>query len=72
MALLAGKLFQRPVKKVRFTLYGSFAKTYRGHGTDLALVGGILGFSTDDVRIKEAFVIAGKRGLEYTRSRRHI
>ena len=66
MALLAGKLFQRPVKKVRFTLYGSFAKTYRGHGTDRAVIGGILGFSTDDVRIKEAFVIAGKRGLEYT------
>lgn len=66
MALLARKLFQRTIKKVTFTLYGSFAKTYQGHGTDLALVGGILGFSTYDVRIKEAFEIAGKQGVTFT------
>lgn len=66
MALLARKLFQRPVKKVEFTLYGSFAKTYQGHGTDLALVGGILGYPTDDVRIKEAFSIAKNQGIVYS------
>lgn len=66
MALLARKLFQRTIKKVTFTLYGSFAKTYQGHGTDLALVGGILGFSTYDVRIKEAFEIARKQGVIFT------
>ena len=30
-------------------LYGSFAKTYKGHGTDVAIVGGLLDFDTDDV-----------------------
>lgn len=37
--------------KVEFYLHGSFAKTYRGHGTDKALIGGILGFEPDDKRI---------------------
>lgn len=40
--------------KAEITLYGSFADTYRGHGTDLALVGGILDFETDDPRIPQA------------------
>lgn len=66
MALLTRKLFKKEPIKVTFTLYGSFAKTYRGHGTDKALLGGILGFTTDDVRIRDAFSIAKERGLEYS------
>ena len=46
IALMARKLFSEDIVKVTFTLYGSFAKTYRGHGTDRALLGGILGFPT--------------------------
>ena len=65
MALLTRKLFKKEPVKVTFTLYGSFAKTYSGHGTDKALLGGILGFSTDDVRIRDAFKIADERGLKY-------
>lgn len=65
IALLARKMFPEEVKKVTFTLYGSFAKTYHGHGTDRALLGGILGFSTDDERIRDAFSIATERGVEY-------
>lgn len=65
MALLARKMCPKPVTKVTFTLYGSFAKTYHGHGTDRALLGGILGFSTDDARIRDAFDIAARTGLEY-------
>ena len=65
IALLARKMFPEEVKKVTFTLYGSFAKTYHGHGTDRALLGGILGFSTDDERIRDAFAIATERGVEY-------
>ena len=65
MALLTRKLFKKEPVKVTFTLYGSFAKTYIGHGTDKALLGGILGFSTDDVRIRDAFKIADQRGLKY-------
>lgn len=59
------KLIAPPLKRVEFTLYGSFAKTYRGHGTDRALLGGILGFSPDDLRIRDSFSIAQEQGLEF-------
>lgn len=65
MALLARKMCPEPVRKVIFTLYGSFAKTYRGHGTDRALLGGILGLKTDDPGIRDAFTLAEESGLEY-------
>jgi len=66
MALMARKMFNKTITKVTFTLYGSFAKTYRGHGTDRALLGGTLGFQTDDLRIRDAFAIAEQEGLDYT------
>ena len=66
IARLAHKLIAPPLKKVDFTLYGSFAKTYRGHGTDRALLGGIMGFATDDLCIRDSFRIAQERGLEFT------
>lgn len=50
--------------KVEITLYGSFADTYRGHGTDLALIGGLLDFETDDPRIPSAAEEAEARGVE--------
>ena len=55
-----------PLKRADFTLYGSFAKTYHGHGTDRALLGGIMGFSADDTRIRDSFAIATDRGLGYS------
>ena len=66
ISLMARKLFQEEIVKVEFTLYGSFAKTYRGHGTDRALLGGIMGFSTYDTRIRDSFEIADSKGLEYS------
>ena len=65
IALMARKMFQEPVVKAQFTLYGSFARTYEGHGTDRALLGGMMGFETDDRRIKNAFKEADKIGLQY-------
>ncbi|MEA4955496.1 MAG: L-serine ammonia-lyase, iron-sulfur-dependent subunit beta [Pseudoflavonifractor sp.] len=65
IAYLAQKMIAPPLKQVEFTLYGSFAKTYQGHGTDRALLGGIMGFSTDDTRIRDSFQIAEERGLNY-------
>ena len=47
-------------------LYGSFATTGRGHGTDRALVAGLLGMKPDDLRIPNAFEEAKKAGLRYT------
>lgn len=66
IAFLAQKMLNGPLKKVEFTLYGSFARTYHGHGTDRALLGGIMGFATDDMRIRNSFEIATAQGLEYT------
>ncbi len=72
MSLLAGKLFgTEPPAQVRFTLYGSFANTYKGHGTDKALLGGMLGFSPDDVRIRDSFSIARERGLDFSFTEDH-
>lgn len=65
IAYLAQKMKSGALEKVEFTLYGSFAKTYRGHGTDRALLGGILGFSTDDIRIRDSFRIAQERGIDF-------
>lgn len=51
-------------KSVDFYLHGSFAKTYRGHGTDRALVAGILGMETYDERLKKSIEIAQDMGIE--------
>lgn len=66
IAFLAHKMITPPLKKVDFTLYGSFSKTYHGHGTDRALLGGMMGFNTDDIRIRNSFQIAAERGLAYS------
>lgn len=50
---------------VKFLLHGSFAKTYKGHGTDKALVAGILGMKPDDERLRASFLIAKEAGLNY-------
>lgn len=65
IAYLAQKMIAPPLRRADFRLYGSFAKTYRGHGTDRALVGGILGFSADDERIRDSFALAKQQGLEF-------
>ena len=54
-----------PFHKVRFNLHGSFASTYRGHGTDMALVGGVLGIMPDDEELRDSFKIAEEKGLSY-------
>lgn len=65
IARLARNMVKRPIKQVKFILYGSFAQTYQGHGTDRALVAGMLGFDTEDYRIKESFAYAKETGLYY-------
>ena len=61
----ASKIAGKPVKEVNFLLHGSFAETYKGHGTDKALVGGILGFDPDDARIKYSFELAKEQGVKF-------
>lgn len=53
-------------KNVTIEISGSFATTYKGHGTDKALIAGILGYDSDDVEIKDIFQIAKKENLQYT------
>ncbi len=62
---VARDLFGRQPKKVAIHLYGSFAETYRGHGTDIAIVGGLLTYDTYDERIKTAFEDAAEAGMEF-------
>ena len=52
------------IKEVRFLLHGSFGKTYKGHGTDRALVAGILGMEPSDIRLRDAIEIAEKEGIK--------
>lgn len=47
------------------TFYNSFARTYEGHGSDRAILAGLMDFETDDKRIKESIEIAEKIGLKY-------
>lgn len=64
IAELTRKLLKGEPVKVVFTLYGSFAHTYKGHGTDRALVGGVLGFGADDDRIPNSLSLAEEKGVE--------
>lgn len=51
-------------EKAEILFYGSFADTYQGHGTDLAIVGGLLDFDTDDPRIPSSLDIAGQLDID--------
>ncbi len=64
LGLVAHRLLGEDTRTARVTLYGSFAKTYRGHGTDRALAAGVMGMATDDVRLRDALDIARERGLD--------
>lgn len=61
---VARTLFEKQPKMVVISLYGSFASTYKGHGTDLALVAGLLDFDTFDERIRNSLQIAKNAGME--------
>ena len=65
IGLLSGKIFGEKPDNVKFKLYNSFAKTGKGHGTDKGLLGGVLGFDVDNENIKNAFEIAGQKGIKY-------
>ncbi|RJE85558.1 L-serine ammonia-lyase, iron-sulfur-dependent, subunit beta [Paenibacillus sp. 1011MAR3C5] len=60
----ARHLLGAPPAKADVAFYGSFAATYAGHGTDVAIIGGILDFLTDDPRIPDAIRLAEEIGIE--------
>lgn len=59
---ICGQDFQR----VAFYLHGSFAQTGKGHGTDKALLGGVLGLKVSDERIKDSFALAEQQGISFS------
>ena len=66
IGLMTSKLLaQRPVEAV-IGMYGSFAATGRGHGTDRALVAGLLGMRPDDMRIPDSFRYAKEAGFQFS------
>lgn len=61
----ARALFHKTPKRVTFYLHGSFGEVYKGHATDLALLGGVMKFRTSDERMKDAFEWAHKKKIKY-------
>lgn len=65
LGLLARCLVGGTPQHARIELHGSFARTGEGHGTDKAIVGGLMGFRPDDERIRDALGIAEREALDY-------
>ena len=65
LGLLARCLVGGTPQRALVELHGSFARTGEGHGTDKAIVGGLMGFRPDDERIRDALGIAEREGLRY-------
>ncbi|SUM77946.1 L-serine dehydratase beta subunit [Staphylococcus saprophyticus] len=64
IGLVARDLFNQLPKQADIYLYGSFMETYKGHGTDVALVGGLLGYDTDDDRIQTSLETVEEAGMK--------
>ena len=65
LGLLARCLVGGTPERAHIELHGSFARTGEGHGTDKAIVGGLMGFRPDDERLRTALEIAERDGLDY-------
>lgn len=65
LGLVAGNLMGEKIVAAKINLFGPFLLTGRGHGTDKALVAGLLGFKTDDLRIPDSFKYAKEEGLAF-------
>ena len=68
----ARQLFGEPVKKAIVYLHGSFAATGEGHGTDKAIIAGLLGMKPDDLRIPDSFTVAKGNGMEFVIDKKEI
>jgi L-serine dehydratase len=66
IGLITRKLLGEPVLDAEMLLHGSFAATGEGHGTDRALVAGLLGMKPDNVKIPASFEIAKQKGMKFT------
>src|SRR5690625_1527865 len=64
IGLVARYLLNKEPTWANIYLYESFAKTYKGHGTDFAIVGGLLGYDTNDERMRNSLETAERHGIE--------
>lgn len=62
----ARELLGDEVARAEITLHGSFADTYRGHGTDRALIAGLMGMNVDDPRLRNSLELAVEAGMDYS------
>ena len=65
IGLFTRYIFGMQPEDEKITLYGSFKETYKGHGTDIALIGGLLGYNTSDKRIRTSMEDAKAAGMEF-------
>lgn len=65
LGLMARSILGDEIEQADIFLHGSFAETYKGHGTDMAILAGLMGWATDDERIPEAKEYAKKSDLKY-------
>ena len=66
MGLASRRILGEEIAEADITLSGSFAATGRGHGTDKAIIGGLLGMAPDDVRVPDSFRYAQEKGLVFS------
>ncbi|MDO4168185.1 MAG: L-serine ammonia-lyase, iron-sulfur-dependent subunit beta [Eubacteriales bacterium] len=69
---ISRKLLGEPIKKAELRLYGSFLATGKGHGTQKALVAGLLGMNPEDIRIPDSFLLAEQAGMEVSFGEAHL
>jgi L-serine dehydratase len=66
IGLVARRILGEEPTNAAITFYNSFARTYEGHGSDRAILAGLMGFETDDMRIRDSFAMAKDAKLEYS------
>lgn len=64
LGYIANHMIGGDVRRAEVTLYGSFAETGRGHGTDRAIAGGLMGFDPGDERLRDSFALAQAAGMQ--------
>ena len=72
IGMVARQLFGRQPEKAEVILHGSFAATGKGHGTDRALIAGLLGMMPDDMRIPDSYEVAKDMGMDFVMKTRTL
>lgn len=72
IGMIARQLLGQPPARAEIYLHGSFAATGAGHGTDRAIVAGLLGMEPDDPRIPSSFAVAEEEGLSFSIQAREL